>query len=123
MASSTLSAANPRGTGTPNFPRTAFAWYSWIFMRSPGRCWAGLLAECRRDFGAGLDQRAHCGHRLVKHLAFGAVELQFHHALDALRTDHHRHADIEILHAVLAVEIGGAGQHAFLVLQIAFRHR
>jgi hypothetical protein len=23
----------PRGTGTPNSRNTAFAWYSWMFMR------------------------------------------------------------------------------------------
>jgi len=32
-ASSTVKAACPRGTGTPNSRSTALAWYSWIFMR------------------------------------------------------------------------------------------
>ncbi len=36
--------------------------------------------------------------------------------------DHRRHADIEALDAVLAVDIGRAGQHALLVLEIGFGH-
>ena len=32
-ASSTENAGRPCATGTPNFARTAFAWYSWMFMR------------------------------------------------------------------------------------------
>ena len=63
------------------------------------------------------------GDRFLEHGALGAVELDLDDALDALGADHHRHADIEILHAVFAVEPGGAGQHALLVAQIAFRHR
>src|SRR6185437_16564872 len=35
--------------------------------------------------------------------------------LDALGTDHDRNADIEAVHAVLAGEIGGAGQNALFV--------
>ncbi len=33
-ASSGVAATSPRGTGTPNSRRSAFAWYSWIFMAS-----------------------------------------------------------------------------------------
>ncbi len=45
------------------------------------------------------------------------VELDLDDALDALGADHHRHADIEVLHAVFALEVGGAGQDALLVLR------
>ena len=38
------------------------------------------------------------------------------------RADHDRHADIHVLDAVLAVEVGGAGQHALLVLEVALGH-
>jgi len=33
-------------------------------------------------------------------------------SLDAIRADHHRHADEHVLHAIFALEIGGAGQNA-----------
>src|SRR6476661_8688949 len=105
-ASSTLNAGTPLGVGTPNSRSTALAWYSWMFM---GRL---SLAQIRRDLLAGLDQALHRGDRLV--------ELD---ALDALGADHHRHADVEPLNAVLAVQPGGARQHAFLVLEIALGHR
>ncbi len=36
--------------------------------------------------------------------------------LDAAGADHHRHADVEVVQAVLAAQIGGAGQDALLVL-------
>ena len=57
----------------------------------------------------------HGGDRFVEHRALGAVELDLDDALDALGADHRRHADIEILDAIFAVEMGGAGQHALLV--------
>src|SRR5215212_6094166 len=60
-ASSDVNAGRPCATGTPNFARTAFAWYSWMFIRrSPGAYVFGLvlLAERRRDLLAGFDQRA-----------------------------------------------------------------
>src|SRR6476659_6169731 len=84
MASSAEKAGSPCATGTPNFARTAFAWYSWMFIRRPPGA-IRLFAQLRRNLLAGVDQRAHRGHRLVEHLAFGAVELELHHALDALR--------------------------------------
>ena len=31
-ASAGVSATSPRGTGTPNSRRIAFAWYSWTFI-------------------------------------------------------------------------------------------
>src|SRR6202040_3398827 len=81
-----------------------------------------LLSEIRRDLLAGLDQRFHRAHRLLEHAALGAVELDLDDALDALAADHHRHADIEVLDAIFAIEPGGGRQHALLVAQIAFRH-
>src|SRR3954451_8194457 len=112
-ASSTLNAGSPCATGTPNFARTAFAWYSWMFIRRL----RVSLAERRGDLLAGIDERSHRGDRLVEHLALRAVEFQLHDALDTFGADHHRHADIKILHAILAVEAGGAGQQALFVLQ------
>ena len=55
-------------------------------------------------------------------LALIGVEVELDHPLDALGADHHRHAGIEPLHVVLAVQIGGAGQHPLLVLEIGFGH-
>src|SRR5205085_9016951 len=66
---------------------------------------------------------AHRADGLVEHLALGRIESELDHALDALRADHHRYADVQVLHAVWAVEIGRAGEHALLVLEIALRHR
>src|SRR5436190_24212587 len=43
--------------------------------------------------------------------------LPIYNALDAFRSDDDGHADIHFLDAVFAVEIGGARQHALLVLQ------
>src|SRR5215813_4256377 len=82
-----------------------------------------LVAETGCDRLASVDQRRHRLHRLVEHGTLGAVELNVDDALDALGTDHRRHADVKILHAVFAVEIGGARQDALLVLEIALRHR
>ena len=53
----------------------------------------------------------------------GRVELDLDDLLHAVGADHHRHADVHVLHAVLAVEVGGAGQHAALVLEVALGHR
>ena len=58
--------------------------------------------------------------------AFAHVEtwaFDLDNTLDALRSDHDGHADIHVLHAVFAVEVGGAGQHALLVPEIALGHR
>src|SRR5262249_39467624 len=131
-ASSTENAACPRGTGTPNSRSTALAWYSWMFMRAspptrrpPARATTPemSLPEIGRDVLAGVDQGGHGLGRLLEHRAFGAAELNFDDALDALGADHGGHAHIEVLETVLAAEIGGAGQHALLVLEEALRHR
>src|SRR5215475_10173831 len=79
--------------------------------------------QVRRDLPAGVDQALDGADRLVESLAVLAAEFDLDNALDTLAADHHGHADIHVLHTVFAVEIGGAGQHALLVLQIALRHR
>ena len=50
------------------------------------------------------------------------VQFDLDDLLNAARADDHRHADIEVVDAVLAGEVRGAGQNALLVAQIAFRH-
>src|SRR6478609_5667937 len=113
-ASLAVNAGIPFGTGTPNSLSTALAWYSWMFMGPLS------LAEIGRDLLASLDQAFHRGDRLVELGAFGARQVELD---DALGANHHRHADVKPLHAVLAVQPGGAGQHALLVEQVALRHR
>src|SRR5215813_5612257 len=74
------------------------------------------------DLVGGVDQRFYGGDGLVEHLLFLGIELDLDDTLDALFADHHRHADIEALHAVLAIQHGGAGDHALLVLEIGLGH-
>src|SRR5271170_3762333 len=81
-----------------------------------------LLAEIGGDLLASLNQTLHGLCRLVEHAALHTVELDLDDALDSLAADDDGHADIKILHAVLAVEPGRRRQHAFLVAQITFRH-
>src|SRR6195952_5084993 len=75
-----------------------------------------------RDLLAGLDQALHRPDGLVERLAVLAGHFDLDNALDPLGADHHGHADIHVLHAVFAIEIGGAGQHALLVPEIALGH-
>ena len=49
-------------------------------------------------------------------------QVQFHHPLHALFADHDGQADIQVLDAIGAIDMDGAGQHALLVLQIALGH-
>src|SRR5689334_18034742 len=138
-ASSTDVAGTPRGTGTPNFFSTPFAWYSWIFISSSRFMPASsdrLLrketaalprpqcsSQIRSDLLAGLDQPLHRLRRFLERVTFRAVERNFDDALDALAADHHRHADVKILDAVFAVEPGRGRHHALLVEKVALRHR
>ena len=62
------------------------------------------------------------GHRLVEHGLLVGVQLDLDDLLDAAFADDHRHADIEILDAVLAGQVRGAGQQAALVLEVALGH-
>src|SRR3546814_2528854 len=48
--------------------------------------------------------------------------LDFDNLLDATSTDHYRYADIEVVNAIFARQIGGAGQNPLLVLQICLGH-
>src|SRR3954469_8674501 len=128
-ASSTLKAGMPRGVGTPYSRRTALPWYSGIFIPSPpnsnarGLFSGRLFSKFWCDLDAGVDQRLHSRRRLVERVLLGTGEFDLDHALDTLFADDHRDTDIHVLHAVFAFEEGGARQDAFLVLEIAFRHR
>src|SRR5262249_28931209 len=72
---------------------------------------------------AGVDESLHRRDRLVESLAVLAGEVDLDDPLYTLAPNHDRHADIHVLHTVFAVEIGGAGQDALLVAQVAFGHR
>src|SRR6187549_1205571 len=82
-----------------------------------------LAVEIGRDLLAGLDQALHCRCRFFEHRALAAIELDFDDALNALGADNDRHADIEILDSIFAIEPGGAGQNTSPVAQIDTRHR
>src|SRR5690606_16727727 len=51
------------------------------------------------------------------------IEFDLDDLFDAAGTDQHRNADVQTIEAVLAIDIGGAGQDALLVTQISFGHR
>src|SRR3546814_16010831 len=53
----------------------------------------------------------------------GTVEFDLDDLLDPARADLHRHANIEAIDAVLAVDKRGAGQDALLVTEVRFGHR
>ena len=57
-ASSTLNAAPPRGTATPNPLNNSFAWYSWTFMRSLFRTAAGRRPARTRAWARAPDRRS-----------------------------------------------------------------
>src|ERR1700761_6635712 len=79
-----------------------------------------LAAEqVRRDLLAGVNQALDGADRLVEGLTVLAGQFDLDDALDTLSADHDGHADIHVLHIVFAVQVGGAGEHALLVLQIA----
>src|SRR5215207_6452738 len=81
-----------------------------------------LRAQLRGDLRAGLDQALHRLHRLDEHLPLRGIEVDLDDLLHAVGADHHGNADVHALDAVLAVEEGGAGQHAALVLEVALGH-
>src|SRR6476660_9882553 len=96
--------------------------YSWLVLL-PAQVPACLIIEIRRDLLAGVDEALHGGGGFFKHRSLAAIEFNLDDALDALGTDHDRHADVKILDAILAVEPGGTRQHALLIEKIALRHR
>src|SRR5262252_11099326 len=89
----------------------------------PAQAPACLVVEIGRDLLAGVDQALHGGGRFFKHRSLAAIEFDLDDALDPLGTDHDRHADVEILDAILAVKPGSTGEYALLVEEIALRHR
>src|SRR5215468_1740924 len=89
----------------------------------PAQAPACSVVEVGRDLLAGVDQALHGGGRFFKHRSLAATEFDLDDALDALGTDHNRHADVEILDPVLSVEPGGTRKHTLLVEEIALRHR
>src|SRR5262249_17523388 len=90
-----------------------------MFMTPPERPGSGhRRGEARPDALAKPDYRFDRPARTHEGVALMRVEVELDHALDALGADHHRHAGIKSLHMILAVEIGGAGKHALLVLEI-----
>src|SRR6266498_615200 len=93
----------PCGTATPNFASSSFAWYSWMFIGSAG---GGRGAHLAGEF----DQPPDRLDRFVEVGLFLAFQVELDDALDPAGADHHRHADIEILDAVLAGQPGGARQ-------------
>src|SRR5690606_20627116 len=82
----------------------------------------GILLQRRSDADAGFAKTGDRSHRLVEFSLFVLVEINFNDALDAIGTDHGRHADIHVLDAVLARKLGSDRQDALLVLEVGFSH-
>ena len=57
-----------------------------------------------------------------EHRLFVGGELDLDHPFDAARADDAGHADVEAVDPVFTAQIGGAGKHPALVLQIGFGH-
>src|SRR5436305_5837503 len=128
-ASAGSSTATPFEMGTPNSCSSALAWYSWMFIgrsqTSEFAPVAGLRSaaeQVRRDLLASIHKTLHRADRFIKTFPVLAGEFDLDNALDPFGSDHHGNADIHVLDAVFAAEIGRARQHALLVAQIAFRH-
>src|SRR6185369_17809515 len=69
-----------------------------------------------------VDQLAYRGGRLVEGGLFVGVELDLDDLLDAPAAELDRHTDVEPLGAVLAVQVGRAGQDLLLVLEDRLHH-
>src|SRR5262245_36296989 len=83
-ASDAVVATSPRGTGTPNSRRIAFAWYSWIFMRGMGLRW---VASRGRLLAAELPEHPHDGVVVVVDHALLQRDDRVVGDLDVLRAD------------------------------------
>src|SRR5262249_35990251 len=83
-ASDAVAATSPRGTGTPNSRRIAFAWYSWIFMRGMGVRW---VASRGRLLAAQLPEHPHDGVVVVVDHALLQRNDRVVGDLDVLRAD------------------------------------
>src|SRR3546814_8661677 len=80
------------------------------------------LCEARIQILASLEQFLDRVDRNLQARLVGTVEFDLDDLLDAARADLHRHAHIQAIDAIFAVDIGGAGQDALLVAQIGFGH-
>src|SRR5271166_4631698 len=78
-------------------------------------CSAGLDVDHRDEFLHGRGALVEC------RFLFGS-EFDLDDLLDPLGTEFYRHADKESVDAVLSVEIGGAGENLFLVLEDGLDH-
>src|SRR5712672_1937362 len=122
----------PRGTGIPNSRKTTLACYSWMFMVDPGEqrtddgrqrgrhyftevlgCQSSvlrpLLSKARHDLEASVHQPAYGIDGFFQHRPLGPIEFDLHDPLDALGSDHHGDAYVEVFYAEFAVEVCGAG--------------
>src|SRR6185295_15003553 len=59
-----------------------------------------------------IDEAPNGRNRLIEHGLLGLVQVDFDHLLYARSADHDRHADVESLHPVFAIQHGGTGKHA-----------
>src|SRR6478609_7566065 len=108
-ASSTVKQGMPFGTAMPYFANSCLPWYSWIFIDS--RLRFHDVDDLLHAVGAGLE------HGLLLRRQLDVDDL-----LDAAGADDHRHAEVQVLVAVLTVEVGGGRQQSLLVQQVGFGH-
>src|SRR5882724_4814993 len=64
-----------------------------------------------------FDEAPNGRNRLLEHRPLGRVQIDLDHPLHAAGSEDYRYPDVEILHPVLALQMGGAGKHALLVQQ------
>ena len=64
----------------------------------------------------------HSFNRFLEARLFFGVQLNLDNAFNTIFTNHHRHTNISALHAILAGEMSSSGQHAAIILEIAFGH-
>src|ERR1700760_4620299 len=88
-------------------------------QKGPESDFSGLFQQLFADFAEIADGTG----RFIELGLLAGIHLDFDDPLDAVGADDHRNTDIEVLHAVLAGEIGGAGQNALLVEGEGLRHR
>src|SRR5690606_26000320 len=102
----------------------SFAGPATIGQWSPARRTAGrALADAGIDVLAGLDEAANGLDALVEHGALLGGEFDLDHLLHAVLADDARHADIDVVEAVFALEVGRARQQPALVPQVGLGHQ
>ena len=87
--------------------------------------YAGLLGFFSRfafHFFNNIDQALNGFDRVIKLALFSRIQFYLDDTLNTLGTNNDRHAHIKALHTVFALEQGGTGKNAFLVLQISIGH-